>query len=549
MKSALATVLVHGMDGSEYDFRIFRQELSLLFDKLTNSTKLYILSSNVNANALTRDGIAIVSERLVLEVADWLKTSVLPDLNNTSSNPSPSDSSKKSLESVESSDLASEVEHVNLHFSIVGHSAGGLFSRHAIKSLLIGSLQEPPLFETLLKDFPNVKLVPTTFLSASSPHLGARRPVGVDFITKFMSSSGTIARYMFGVSGKDLFLADAETLAAESAAPTNSQDMRLLSRMTQGDYSEALKLFKFRCLAGVVRNDIVQFTSATVRTQNPFAQPLSFRTPHSQCRLLAHSGFHNEGLHPEKIFQDELHAFYMDKLFSDNAAVGEWTIEESNPIGTNPTSSQLLDQIKTDKIGEKLNDTTLDSPLDVVSNAFDEEMFPTLDSPLPKTETLHSKTLSTSSLGKKSPSGAGIRRLFKKDALPAPMERSASLDSIETSLSRKDSGKSTKSNKTKHRKNPSNGSEAETPSDWCIDAPHTLEFSKSMITNLQTLHFRRLAIRLDLSNPMYWLVTHPLVIGKPLKLVPEAVLEVGRTSAELLAQVLVVDFLAIQKGL
>jgi len=566
MKSALVVVLVHGMDGSEYDWRVFANELDTVFERMTKhlDTRLFVLSSNVNASAMTRDGIATVGDRLLHEVMQWMHETVLPAL-------SPRKSASEAT--AVSDDLADFVDsEVQLHFSIAGHSAGGLFARYALKSLMVGENDEPSKLEALLKPHANITLVPTTFLTASSPHLGARRPAGVDFITKFMSSSASFAKNMFGSSGKDLFMVDEETLAAESSAPTTSQDMKLLSRMAQGDYIKALKMFPNRCLVGVVRHDIVQFTSATIRTQNPFAQPLSFRTADSKCRLLAYSGFHSEGITEDEIQADKIHAFYQRNLFTDNSTIGPWTIEELCPTGTRHDSgeafppSALLDTLsrpdklvatalQADKAGESDDGRLTPSPMDVTDVSEEEIVFPKLDRPpTPTFSHSHSKTLSTSSVSKKT-SGVTLRRLFKRD--PSPMERSASVDCIESasvaSLSRNDSTrsnnstrstKSTKSSKT-HRKSKSNGSEMVDPvTDWCVDAPHSLEFSKAMISQLQSIHFRRMAIRLDLSQPIWWAVTHPLVIGKPLKLVPEFVLEVGRASAECLARVIVVDFLA-----
>eukprot|EP00611_Tribonema_gayanum_P024545 TRINITY_DN5450_c0_g1_i1.p1 TRINITY_DN5450_c0_g1~~TRINITY_DN5450_c0_g1_i1.p1 ORF type:complete len:447 (-),score=156.28 TRINITY_DN5450_c0_g1_i1:66-1373(-) len=142
------------------------------------------------------------------------------------------------------------------HISVVGNSLGGLYSRYAVKEL--HTPDEP--------GGAIAGLQPVTFMTIATPHLGVRRYTwGITQYPKFMFP---LAKVLFGQSGKDLFLTDAEERAAAAGARegeigSGEPEVPLLMKMASDkEFLAPLRAFKRRRAYANMRGDFM----VTLRT-------------------------------------------------------------------------------------------------------------------------------------------------------------------------------------------------------------------------------------------------------------------------------------------
>lgn len=124
--------------------------------------------------------------------------------------------------------------------SIVGYSLGGLISRY-----LIGVLHELGFFD---------EVKPVFFATFASPHVGVR------FFKKglFDKMANVVGNYLFGTTGRELFLGDSAHLLEEMASPGTR-------------YFEGLRKFEMRLLLANIKNDrSVAFFTSYITEYSPF---------------------------------------------------------------------------------------------------------------------------------------------------------------------------------------------------------------------------------------------------------------------------------------
>ncbi|KAL9645329.1 hypothetical protein ABK040_002528 [Willaertia magna] len=240
-------VLVHGLNGLKSDFQYIANQLTLLY---TNENA-FIINSELNEKK-THKGIEKLSQNLLFEVLKQL---------------------------YEQQELKVVVKR-KIYFSVVGHSLGGLIIRAMIKLLFFDLLDENSMLckETFTKNTQNdfilyrnyylqniePYIIPTSFLTLSTPHLGSRRPGGSLFKRSYRFLSHTFMK-LCGKTGKELKFKDATIL-----------EECLLYKMSipDSDFIKALLKFKYRTLVSAVHFDIiVPFPSSSIRSFNPYDVP------------------------------------------------------------------------------------------------------------------------------------------------------------------------------------------------------------------------------------------------------------------------------------
>lgn len=126
--------------------------------------------------------------------------------------------------------------------SFVGYSLGGLIARY-----VVGLLYEMGFFE---------KVEPVFFTTFATPH------VGVEFFKNnfFDRTANRMGPYLFGKSGRQLFVADSEKVLVEMANP-------------KGCFFRGLKLFQVHiALANVFNDRTVAFYTSYIAEYAPFDQ-------------------------------------------------------------------------------------------------------------------------------------------------------------------------------------------------------------------------------------------------------------------------------------
>ena len=243
-KHALCVILVHGLHGTEDDWKYFEQSLEDQFPNFTRqhasmSDMLFCLRSKNNGLFKTHEGLEKMGSRLSEEVKAFMLKDVIPQLF------------------AELEDAADGGKKWLLHFTVVGHSLGGLISRMALPSILesMSSMLGPDvqLFsasQTTDSVEARVLINPCTYLSISTPHLGSRRPrpaSGADIITdpwNAIISHGQLAvcSSIVGKTGRELVLIDAKD-------DVNASHLMRLS-LPDTQYMQALSRFTNRTTVG-----------------------------------------------------------------------------------------------------------------------------------------------------------------------------------------------------------------------------------------------------------------------------------------------------------
>jgi hypothetical protein len=225
-------VLVHGNHGTPNDFIPIEQRLLNSFP-----TELIIcLKSSSNTLFHTHHGIATCASRLAKEVRGIVESS---------------------LHGFENTPLI-----------IVAHSLGGLIARAAL----------PIIFE---QNRPS-KLIPYSFITVSTPHLGSRRPLNSSTVIGNLWSRAVnfTLQHVYGQTGKELYLTDEDALLMQLSSP-NSQ------------YMNCLRRFLYCTFIAVPHYDLlVPFCSASCSNINPHPLPDRHVTP--SIYIARHMGFSSE---------------------------------------------------------------------------------------------------------------------------------------------------------------------------------------------------------------------------------------------------------------
>jgi hypothetical protein len=267
-------VLVHGIDdplGSEKDMLILEQNIKHYFSgEKTNLSELPV--SNTCSNQ-SYSRVSVSSEATLVSPARNLIT-ICSSVNTG-----------KTLTGIESSGrrLACEIlevvshfdEKVKFFFSIIGHSLGGLFARNCLKHLFEENI-------TIWK-----RLIPVSFITLSSPHLGVRRPSATGLMrwrNKAIDISGRL--YFRGPTMKEMLLEDGDLSMSEKNQPLLWQ-----MALPESNYMKPLKQFRYRTLFSIVKGDFqVPYCSASMSSENPYDRSLPIQIP-TTGMVRNHSGF------------------------------------------------------------------------------------------------------------------------------------------------------------------------------------------------------------------------------------------------------------------
>jgi hypothetical protein len=130
-------------------------------------------------------------------------------------------------------------------------------------------------------------LIPTSFITVSTPHLGVKR-----------SGRGSIFGYLYKF-GFDIVASHllSKTTKELGFKFVNSHSVRedvdkILQELCSDEYLEALNKFEYKTLVGLTHGDfLVPFTSSLIRFDNPFQ---SSNEKEASFQLLGHSGFSEE---------------------------------------------------------------------------------------------------------------------------------------------------------------------------------------------------------------------------------------------------------------
>ncbi|KAJ3033964.1 hypothetical protein HK097_004668, partial [Rhizophlyctis rosea] len=254
-----------------------------------------------------------MAKRAVEEIHDWINTEVIPTL-------------RKLNYPSEIAPLTTTPQKYKLYLSIVGHSLGGLIARYVARLLLDPT---PPLFgpspplptstptptnpyhlPTLLHNHPTLmeNLIPLTFMTICSPHLGSRRspqPASHIFTNITRLVSQLYLSYIAGSTGKELLMADGaggdgwwDVDSSESSGRSNGtgstgpkelEDLSipLLYRMSMPEsaYMNAIGQFKGVTLLSAVRNDVpVAFCSAAICAEHLHPEVFEERGSHRRSK-------------------------------------------------------------------------------------------------------------------------------------------------------------------------------------------------------------------------------------------------------------------------
>ncbi|KAG7192364.1 uncharacterized protein KQ657_001763 [Scheffersomyces spartinae] len=204
-------ILCHGLWGNQKHMGTIE---SAIKDMLPDSSKEKILTLSPSTYAYYKsyDGLEIIGSKVVSEILYWIKN------------------------------LEKDENYKVVKFSIVGYSLGGLISRY-----VIGELYKIGFFESI---------EPIYFTTFATPH------VGIQFYDKglFPKIANTLGPYLFGYSGRELFIADKEKLLVTMSTPDSP-------------YYKALKSFELRLALANIKNDrTVAFYTSFITDYSPFNQ-------------------------------------------------------------------------------------------------------------------------------------------------------------------------------------------------------------------------------------------------------------------------------------
>jgi hypothetical protein len=220
---------------------------------LKNHVDTYVLYSRANELIKTTEGIERCGQRAYEELKEFITRYFTPD--------------------------------EKIYFSILGHSFGGLIARECIKNIF----EDEQLQEML---------IPVSYTSISSPHLGIRRCTDHFLGSAVQFGFNTVVDNAIGKTGKELNLSDDE------------QDPILLRMSRPGSsHIQALERFKHKMLTGTTYFDgIVPHASSLIVSYTMGDVPMHGKTSY---KVIEYSGFNRSHADlfsiPEVVFHDPVH--------------------------------------------------------------------------------------------------------------------------------------------------------------------------------------------------------------------------------------------------
>jgi hypothetical protein len=251
-------IMQHGNHGTAQDLYDMGENLRATFHASTAFTghELWIMYPKSNEWLKTHDGIQVCSKRMVEEVITFCNHFI-----------------------TEGPVLC----------SVVGHSLGGLILRNAAP-LLLDSLPA---------------LSPVSFMTISTPHLGARKAPNDKFSANFMRQGADIyMNYLLGQTGKELCLSD----AVEGEKP-------LLDRMSEPNstYINALNKFRTKTAVGAAHYDTIVPHSSALIASHAHSEPPVFGT--EDLKVSSLSGFGEDDNHDHMIlFENQKQVVFVDPI-------------------------------------------------------------------------------------------------------------------------------------------------------------------------------------------------------------------------------------------
>ena len=569
-RNVLVVFLQHGLDGSAADFDHFATTLNLQFNLLApKGSSVFVWKSNTNKGR-TMDGLVELSTRSLAEFEKFWRREI--DAIGDSSGDEP----------------------VRVSVALVGHSMGGLICRYMARSLLNGQDGTPGLFSTFSEKWgTKLEILPLLFMTVSTPHLGITRPTtstplggdptpSTSAYTRILGGMAKqVASMRMGLSGKELLVAD------DPIEP-------MLLKLCRPPFASALQLFRNRTVVGSTCNDIVPYSSATIRSANPYVKESEYRV-RFEAQGLEVAGW--SGFDPRTCELYEKHmreVLEWGDLATFKEKVGEAMpksetpkneqkpfaipLLETEPIGTRHYCGEPLPmpvaEVKgvafaVDKRSSSFSISRLlpfaSKPVPAVSSA------PILSGPQLATKEEEKQNLdleeataivTTLSIGEQAPSLDVSSPLPIADKLLLAETTSAHIGAVASTqllepIPREPSdGDSTlvgRPGSAPPRSVSSNSIEMglSVPPQLTTDVPPGILFPPQLIIAAQACFtgaahdFRRISLTLSITtHPMlFFMQVHPMTVGKSVLGVPRDVIEVGWRSADLLARVIVVDFL------
>jgi len=236
--SAHFLVLSHGNNGTDLDMFYMSERIRFLFEKKCPNVDFFILCVRSNSSD-TWNGIHVGGERISNEVTEFY--------------------------------LKYLTRYDHIYLSLVGHSLGGLYMRFAAPLILD--------HEVLVN-----RVIPVSYMSISTPHLGARKPSGSSWLHKGLKAGAELyMKHIIGETGKQLCLED---------SGYGGRKEPILLQMSEPDskFIHALRKFKYCTLSGATHFDmIVPHATSMISYSHSYTEPL-FRNQLSFA-VVGHSRF------------------------------------------------------------------------------------------------------------------------------------------------------------------------------------------------------------------------------------------------------------------
>ncbi len=267
--------LVHGLRAEAKDWDVFSETLVKQFtEKLPSEQLTWIFVSKCNEREKSYEGLEIIGTRFMEEFFQFLMSHI--------------------------SALHEPIQ--TLYLSFVGHSLGGIIIRYCIP-FLFSKMQDKTfsLFSKLIPQHVTHNIIPVTYMSICTPHLGSRRPGTGNWKQKVWKQMVSLyINNLIGKTGKQLYLEDEEQILHQMSKPDSP-------------FIEALLLFQHQTLVSVVHHDmIVPYTSSSIRHHNPYVETPKSKQFQFQIKGTSHHfAKHSHFLSPH--FATTLHTVSVEK--------------------------------------------------------------------------------------------------------------------------------------------------------------------------------------------------------------------------------------------
>lgn len=258
---------VHGVDRTKADFEVIQKKTEEIFQNTFNHQEdadvknlIYGYCSTSHTGSKSRDHLCVTSKNDFIEFGEYLEKTILKELQ-------------------EKYNWEGEGIQCNIYISITGHSLGGVICRGLIKNIYSTyspkegeeNVQYDSYPDYLKKTYPFLTTIqPCSFLTLSSPHLGARvaEPGKAKSILKKLEkfASRVSTDYLMSYVGKELAFRDDRIKNNEYY---EKKQQPVLFQFCDKDYMDALAQFPNRTLTGFLRYDVqVKYCTAFACLEN-----------------------------------------------------------------------------------------------------------------------------------------------------------------------------------------------------------------------------------------------------------------------------------------